>query len=269
MTLPTLAGHWDAVYAARDETALTWHQPVPQPALDRITAHAAPGDAIVDVGGGSARLVDALLERCLGPVTVLDLSETALAQSRQRLGRKAGDVTWIAADVTRWHPARRYAIWHDRAVFHFLTDDAARAAYLARMQAALRPGGIAIISTFAADGPETCSSLPVCRYSPESLSQTLERHLPGALRQIEAGLHDHITPKGTVQRFQTSLFRRSDGQARGRRHASAAMPAAAAPASAASASLSEVSPVTPMAPITRPSPSRSSTPPGTGTSWPP
>ena len=214
MSSPTLAPdprviHWDNVYAARSTTALTWHQDVPRPSLDLIIAHVRPGDPVIDVGGGSSRLVDVLLDHAFGPVTVLDLSAQALAASRKRLGARADAVAWIAADITRWRPKRRHALWHDRAVFHFLTDDTDRAAYLHRLDTALAAHGTVVLSTFAEDGPERCANLPVVRYSPETLTAMIESHLPGKLRRLSSQRHDHITPKGKVQRFQTSVFTRN------------------------------------------------------------
>mgnify|MGYP006275857077 FL=1 len=209
MPSPTGAGdHWDAVYAARDETALTWFEAEPRLSLSLIAANARPGDAILDVGGGASRLVDALLASGLGPVTVLDLSADALARSRARLGDRAAEVTWIVGDVTEAGPPGRFAVWHDRAAFHFLTEPAARAAYVAALRAALRPGGVAIVSTFAEDGPETCSNLPVRRYAPEDLAAELGAHAPGLLVPVEARRHVHTTPRGARQSFQTSVFRR-------------------------------------------------------------
>ncbi len=200
--------HWDAVYGARAETALSWHQDVPQPSLDLIAARLAPGAPVIDVGGGASRLVDALLARGLGPVSVLDLSDEALATSRDRLGAAAEAVTWIAADITAWEPPQHYALWHDRTVLHFLTAEDDRAAYVAAMTRALASGGHAVIATFADDGPQKCSGLPVQRYSPAALAGMLERHAPGAFRTEDAQRHDHVTPKGAVQKFQTSVFRR-------------------------------------------------------------
>lgn len=200
--------HWDAVYAARDEDALTWFEAVPDLSLELIRAHAGPEDAVIDVGGGASRLPDALIEGGYRDISVLDLSQQALDISRERLGERADRVDWIAADVTGWRPARSFDLWHDRAVFHFLTDDADRADYLAAMDAALRPGGHAIISSFAPDGPEMCSNLPVQRYSPDSLSTEIEAQRPGRFRRIEDRAHVHVTPKGNRQSFQISVFRK-------------------------------------------------------------
>lgn len=164
---------------------------------------------MIDIGGGTSRLAAALLARGLRDVTVLDLSQAALDAARARLGTGGDGVTWIAADVTRWTPTRRYDLWHDRAAFHFLVDPADRAAYLVRLDRALVPGGHALIATFALDGPERCSGLPVVRYSPETLAQVLgPRFTPVARR-----LHDHLTPRGALQKFQFSLFRKAPGAA--------------------------------------------------------
>jgi SAM-dependent methyltransferase len=203
--------HWDKVYGGRDENALTWFEERPRLSLELIGKFARPGDAIIDVGAGASRLVDSLIKAGLGPLTVLDISKDALDISRRRLGKKADQVEWVAADITRWTPTDRFSVWHDRAVFHFLTDHDERAAYLRVMVSALDGNGVAIISTFAEDGPETCSGLPVARYSPASLGRTVEDVLPGAFRPVESHHHVHITPKGNRQSFQTSVIRKVAG----------------------------------------------------------
>jgi trans-aconitate methyltransferase len=163
-----------------------------------------PGSGIIDIGGGASRLVDCLVFRGYEDVTVLDLSEAALAAARSRLGEIAGRVTWVAADVTIWEPSRTYDIWHDRAAFHFLTEREDQAAYVARLRRAVRPGGHAIIGTFAPDGPERCSGLLVSRYDATSLAATLGR----GFELIDARRHEHVTPWGATQKFQFSTFRR-------------------------------------------------------------
>lgn len=202
--------HWDEVYGARSEDALTWFEATPTVSLDLVRDHLRPGESLIDIGAGASRLVDALLDEGFGPLTVLDLSAAALAVSRQRLGPRADDVAWISADIAAWQPRQDYAVWHDRAVFHFLTGTEGRAGYARALAQALRPRGIAIIATFADDGPEMCSGLPVVRYAPEALAQELDRLLPGQFAMRYASRHMHITPKGNRQRFQYSVFRKTD-----------------------------------------------------------
>ncbi|RBI82530.1 class I SAM-dependent methyltransferase [Rhodosalinus halophilus] len=202
--------HWDGVYGARPEDELTWFEATPALSLELVRAHLQPGEPFIDIGVGASRLVDVLLDEGFGPLTVLDLSGAALAVSRQRLGARGDDLAWIEADITTWEPDRTYAVWHDRAVFHFLTAVDDRAGYARALSDALRPGGIAIIATFADDGPEMCSGLPVVRYAPEALSQELDRLLPGQFDMLEARRHLHITPKGNRQSFQYSVFRKTD-----------------------------------------------------------
>lgn len=204
--------HWDTVYGLRSEDELTWFEATPSVSLELVRAHLHRGEAFIDIGGGASRLVDALLADGFGPLAVLDLSGAALAVSRQRLGAMADQVTWIEADITRWKPDRDYALWHDRAVFHFLTDEQDRAGYVRAMSRALRPGGIAIIATFAEDGPERCSGLPVVRYAPEDLATEIERLAPGRFEPILAKRHPHVTPKGNRQSFQFSVFRKKTGR---------------------------------------------------------
>lgn len=198
-------GHWESVYASKGENQVSWFQETPAISLELIgLAGAVPGSGIIDIGGGASRLVDCLVSRGYEDVTVLDLSAAALAAARSRLGEIAGRATWIAADVTRWEPSRSYDVWHDRAAFHFLTEHADQAAYVVRLRRALRPGGHAIIGTFAPDGPERCSGLLVSRYDSASLAATLGR----GFELIDARRHEHVTPWGATQKFQFSTFRR-------------------------------------------------------------
>jgi SAM-dependent methyltransferase len=190
--------HWQSVYRTKSEDEVSWFQERPSVSLDLI-GRAGPG-SLIDIGGGASRLADHLLGRDL---TVLDVAEAALEQSRTRLGEKAKQVNWLVSDITQWVPDRTYDIWHDRAVFHFLTDPADRDAYRAVLARALRPGGQVIIGTFAADGPERCSGLPVYRYDAAGLAAEIGFSLEEALT------HDHVTPAGKVQKFQyVRLIRR-------------------------------------------------------------
>ncbi len=199
------SGHWENVYSSKGEAEVSWFQEDPAPSLALIAAAGVTlAAAVIDIGGGASRLVDALLARGHGDVTVLDLSAPALEAARRRLGPTGDAVHWIVADVTTWQPPCRYDVWHDRAAFHFLTDPADRAAYVAALTAALPPGGHAVIATFAPDGPERCSGLPVMRYDGESLAAVLG----AGFARLETVAHSHLTPWGAAQSFQFSLFRR-------------------------------------------------------------
>lgn len=204
MSEPTdRASHWQQVYTTRPDTGVSWFEAEPRQSLAMLTAAGATSaTGIVDVGGGASRLVDALLDRGYADLTVLDVSSAALAASRARLGSRAAEICWQVADITTWLPARTYDVWHDRAVFHFLTEAADRAAYLERLRAALAPGGQAIIATFAPDGPERCSGLPVMRHDAGTLAAALGPDF--ALAQAERDIH--ITPTGDEQRFQFCRF---------------------------------------------------------------
>jgi SAM-dependent methyltransferase len=200
--------HWENVYRTKSENEVSWFQESPAPSLELMElAKPACDAAIVDIGGGSSRLVDELLARGFSNLTVLDLSQAALAAAKVRLGDKADQVRWIAADVTTWVPTRLFDIWHDRAAFHFLTDPADRAAYVACLDKAIKPGGSAIIGTFALDGPEKCSGLPINRYDAASLGEVLG----SGLELVHTLRHEHLTPWAAIQRFQFSVFRKPGG----------------------------------------------------------
>lgn len=198
--------HWQNVYATKAEREVSWFQENPAPSLDLIAATGISSDAaIIDIGGGASRLVDHLLDNGFRRVSILDLSARALEEAKKRLGRRGDEVDWIVADITAWQPPRMYDLWHDRAAFHFLTEPADRDAYVACLKKAVRPGGHVIIATFARDGPERCSGLPIVRYDAASLSKILgsDFMLVGERR------HAHATPWGAVQQFQFSTFRRN------------------------------------------------------------
>lgn len=203
--------HWDKAYADKGEAGVSWFEATPGPSLDLIRMLLAGGSrkaadfSLIDIGGGASRLVDALLKEGFHDLAVLDLSAAALAAARSRLGGDSDLVDWIHADVTRWQPNRRYDIWHDRAAFHFLTEATDRAAYRTALAAALAPGGHAIIATFAADGPERCSGLPVQRYDPPALAA----EIGAGFTLIHSLRHRHVTPWGSHQSFQFSVLRRT------------------------------------------------------------
>ena len=196
--------HWEDVYAGKAENEVSWFQENPAPSLESIAwAGATHASSIIDIGGGASRLVDKLIAMGFLDITVLDLSAAALDAAKARLGQQAAKVRWIVADVTVWEPAQAYDVWHDRAAFHFLTEEKDRAAYVARLKRGLRTGGHAIIATFALDGPEKCSGLPVMRYDAASLGQALG---PG-FRLVDLRRHEHATPWKSQQTFQFSIFR--------------------------------------------------------------
>jgi SAM-dependent methyltransferase len=198
--------HWEGVYAGKAEDEVSWYQARPGVSLQLVTRAAAEaGGRIVDVGGGASRLVDALLDRGLEHLTVLDLAAGALEKARQRLGARASAVTWVVGDVTTWDPGTSFDVWHDRAVFHFMVSPEDREAYRAVLRRALRAGGQAVVGTFAPDGPERCSGLPVARYDPERLAAELGPDF----RLVETLREDHVTPAGKVQAFQFSRLVRS------------------------------------------------------------
>ncbi|MBW7971806.1 class I SAM-dependent methyltransferase [Bradyrhizobium sp. BR 10289] len=197
--------HWQNVYATKGETEVSWFQDSPATSLEMIrAANPQHGAAIIDIGGGASRLVDALLQGGYRDITVLDLSANALAAARQRIGEAASMVDWIVADATTWQPAKSYEVWHDRAAFHFLTDPHDRAAYVERLRSAVAPGGHVIIATFAPDGPEKCSGLQVQRYD----SASLAAELGAEFELMETRRETHHTPWNSTQAFQFSRFRR-------------------------------------------------------------
>ncbi|GGA70872.1 hypothetical protein GCM10011507_23050 [Edaphobacter acidisoli] len=201
----SLQQHWEDVYAARDPGEASWYQTTPTASLSLIRASSvSPSTKIIDIGGGASTLADHLLGEGFSDITVLDISANAIAGAQQRLGPAASRVQWITADITTWQPETQYGIWHDRAVFHFLTNAGDRDAYRAALTRALLPGGSAIFSTFSLDGPERCSGLPVQRYSPESLAA----ELGCGLTLVESVTEDHHTPAGAIQRFVYCRFTR-------------------------------------------------------------
>jgi SAM-dependent methyltransferase len=205
MSIVERQAHWENVYTTKGENEVSWFEDSATISLDLIRSTGVSTSAsIIDIGGGTSRLVDALMNEGFEAVTVLDLSKQALAIAKTRLGSLGENVRWVVADVTTWEPSETYDVWHDRAAFHFLTEPKDRAAYAERASRAVRPGGHLIIGTFAPDGPERCSGLQVVRYDAASLREMLGSEF--AL--MENRLHDHQTPWGTRQRFQFSRFRR-------------------------------------------------------------
>ena len=197
--------HWDRIYRAKAPTEVSWYQPEARLSLELIRRIAPELDAsVLDVGGGASTLADGLLSAGYRDVTVLDVAPAALARAEERLGERAAQVRWIVADVLDAPlPVASYAVWHDRAVFHFLTDARDRARYVAQAQRIVRPGGHIIVASFGPEGPSQCSGLEVVRYSPEGL----HTEFGAAFRLLDSAREDHRTPGGSVQAFVYCLCR--------------------------------------------------------------
>ena len=201
----TVKQHWDTVYATKGERDVSWFEPSPVVSLAMIEAAGLRRDTcVIDIGGGESRLVDALIERGVTCVAVLDVAREVLLRAQTRLGSNASEVAWIQADVTGAWSWKDADIWHDRAVFHFLTERADRDRYKAKLAEMLKQGGSAIIATFALDGPQKCSGLPVVRYSSASLAS----ELGDGFTLVDSRCHLHTTPFGATQAFQYSRFNR-------------------------------------------------------------
>lgn len=199
--------HWEQVYASRAANAVSWYQAHADRSLNLIRATGVSRNAsIIDVGGGASTLAEDLLAEGYTDVTVLDISGAAIAAAKARLGERALEVRWIEADITAINlPRRCIDVWHDRAVFHFLTVSEDRMTYISAILHAVRPGGHVIIATFAEDGPTKCSGLPVVRYSPEELHAEFGEAF--SLHRCER--EEHVTPTGAVQRFVYCHLRKS------------------------------------------------------------
>lgn len=198
--------HWEKIFASREPMAHSWYQPSPDLSLallDRCTLR--PDAHILDVGAGDSLLVDALLDRGYTHVHALDIAEKALEKSRQRLGKRAEWVDWIASDVLEYRPLVRFNAWHDRAAFHFLVRDEAVADYVRLVQTHLVPGGCLIIGTFSLQGPKTCSGLPIRQYDSQSLSSVFQ----DGFTLVESAFETHHTPAGAAQEFVFCRFRRN------------------------------------------------------------
>jgi SAM-dependent methyltransferase len=197
--------HWEKIYRRRDPQAVSWYEPAPEVSLELIDGLGLPREAaILDVGGGASSLAGELLRAGYTDVTVADISTRAMAQAQSHLGDVARRIAWVEADVCTHTFARRYDVWHDRAVFHFMITPADRQGYLDVLRATLRHGGHAIFATFGPYGPEQCSGLPTNRYSVADLS----RLLGTGFEPISSHLHEHETPTGATQQFMYLLARR-------------------------------------------------------------
>ena len=189
------AAHWDGRYAAGVES-VSWFQADPAASLELIGEYADPSCSVVDVGGGASRLVDALLGLGYRDLTVVDVSPAALRASHDRVGN--APVAWVATDIRDWQPTRAFDVWHDRAAYHFLAEIDDQQAYWQLVRDSVAPGGHVVLGTFAPDGPQTCSGLPVVRYSAADLAESMGEGFSAVASRVE----EHLTPAGAAQSFQ-------------------------------------------------------------------
>jgi len=198
--------HWERVYTTKGERELGWFQPDPALSLELIRAVSPGRGRVIDVGGGASLLVDRLLHSGFERVAVLDISRAALDKARSRLGERANSVRWIEGDLTTVGTVGEFDVWHDRAVFHFLTDPLDRRRYVELAERSIPPGGHLIIATFATKGPPRCSGLEVRRYDARSLGV----ELGDTFSFVREATETHVTPRGSTQAFFYGVFRRQD-----------------------------------------------------------
>lgn len=197
--------HWEKIYGTKSLQEVSWYQPIPNTSLDMVKLFDLSKDAkIIDVGGGDSFLVDHLLESGHSDITVLDISEKAIERAKARLGETAEKVNWIIADAANFVPNEKYDFWHDRAAFHFLTDEAEIDHYVKAIDAGLKPNGKLVLGTFSEDGPIKCSGIEIKQYSESSLTERLKQHF----QKIKCFTIDHETPFNTIQNFLFCSFQK-------------------------------------------------------------
>ncbi|MBL7951301.1 MAG: class I SAM-dependent methyltransferase [Flavobacteriales bacterium] len=198
--------HWENIYTKKGPQDLSWYQAMPKASLDLFAEYRVPkGARIIDVGGGDSLLVDHLLDTGFGDVSVLDISGAALDKAKVRLGERGKHVQWIESNATSFDAPAPFDVWHDRAVFHFLTSEADVDLYIERLAKLLKPGGLLILATFSDSGPEKCSGIPVHRYSEPEMVARLQK----VCDRIKCFTVDHVTPFDTVQNFLFCAFRKA------------------------------------------------------------
>lgn len=198
--------HWDKVYQSRSLDQFSWYQEYPAVSMQFISQYGSGKDAhVIDIGGGTSNFVDILVSKGYEYISVLDISTVALEGTEERLGEKARQVEWIHSDVLEFHPKEKYDIWHDRAAFHFLTEESEVERYVHLAAEAIKKDGLLILATFSENGPTKCSNLPVHRYSQQQLESVLHHYFT----KIECINTDHITPRETLQNFTFCTFRRN------------------------------------------------------------
>lgn len=199
--------HWDKVYINKQPTEVSWYEPMPEISLNLIRDCNLEKDAaIIDIGGGDSFLAEFLVSIGYTDVTVVDISKNAIERAKQRMCEKADLVTWIIADAANFEPEKKYDLWHDRAAFHFLTDEDQRENYLGTLIEHVKPGGYMIMSTFSDKGPETCSGLKVKRYSVGEMQELFAKEF----NPLSGKSFDHTTPSGVTQNFTVCSFQKKN-----------------------------------------------------------
>lgn len=197
--------HWENIYTTKELENCSWFQPTPVTSLEFIEKTNIPKySKIIDVGGGDGFLTDSLLDKGYTDITVLDISETALERAKERLGNKADKVKWLVGDAANFAPPEKYDLWHDRAAFHFLTDQNDVNNYVATAKSAINDNGVLIVGTFSESGPKKCSGIEIKQYSGESLSKVFE----SGFKRINCVNVDHTTPFNSTQNFTFCSFRK-------------------------------------------------------------
>lgn len=200
-----LISHWDRIYSGKNADQFSWYEKIPAEIPEIIKRLELPDKpSLIDVGGGESRLADILIKDGYGDITILDISGEALRISQSRLTEHSGSVEWIESDILRFQPTRQYDIWHDRACLHFLQQESQRDIYFEIMTNAIRPGGYAILSGFAKDGPKKCSGLDVWQLDENELEINLSKNFI----KISCAAYEHLTPSGAGQNFLTCVFRK-------------------------------------------------------------
>jgi trans-aconitate methyltransferase len=199
--------HWENIYQTKQLSEVSWFQPTPETSLDFFNQFNVPTTAkIIDIGGGDSFLVDNLLDLGYEDITVLDISEAAIDRAKKRLGVQASNVKWIVTDVTKFKPTEKYDFWHDRAAFHFLTDEQEISNYLETAQQNINPKGVLIIGTFSEQGPKKCSGIEIKQYSETTMTDRLKNFF----EKIKCITIDHQTPFDTVQNFVFCSFKKTE-----------------------------------------------------------
>lgn len=199
--------HWETIYQTKQLNEVSWFQPTPETSLSFFKTLNIPTAAkIIDIGGGDSFLVDHLLDLGFEDITVLDISKTALERAKNRLGNRANKVKWVVADAATFKPTEQYDFWHDRAAFHFLTNDDEVANYVKTVSQAIAPNGYLIIGTFSEQGPKKCSGIDIKQYSENSLSQLFYT----GFKKLNCFTVEHQTPFNTVQQFVFCSFKKVD-----------------------------------------------------------